>query len=82
MAAGGRFFTDELERAEALGLVCVVIHPGSHLGTGTAAGLERVAEAVGEALGRTRGYRVRVALENTAGGGGSSAGRSVSWARC
>src|SRR5215813_8772666 len=25
-------FTDELERAEALGLSCVVIHPGSHMG--------------------------------------------------
>jgi deoxyribonuclease-4 len=65
------FFTDELERAEALGLACVAIHPGSHLGTGTEAGLDRVAEAVAEVLRRTRGYRVRVALENTAGGGGS-----------
>ena len=65
------FFTDELERAEALGLACVAIHPGSHLGTGIEAGLDRVAEAVAEVLRRTRGYRVRVALENTAGGGGS-----------
>ena len=63
-------FTDELERAEALALSCVVIHPGSHLGTGPAAGLERIAAAVREALGRTRGYRVRIALENTAGAGG------------
>jgi deoxyribonuclease-4 len=65
------FFTDELERAEALGLSCVAIHPGSHLGTGIEAGLDRVARAVGEVLRRTRGYRVRVALENTAGGGGT-----------
>ena len=65
------FFTDELERAEALGLSCVAIHPGSHLGTGSAAGVERVAQAVTEVLRRTRGYRVRVALENTAGAGGS-----------
>jgi deoxyribonuclease IV len=65
------FFTDELERAEALGLACVAIHPGSHLGTGTEAGVERVALAVREVLRRTRGYRVRVALENTAGAGGS-----------
>src|SRR6185436_18555480 len=34
------FFTDELERAEALGLACVAIHPGSHLGTGTEASLD------------------------------------------
>jgi deoxyribonuclease-4 len=65
------FFTDELERAEALGLACVAIHPGSHLGAGIETGLERVATAVREVLRRTRGYRVRVALENTAGGGGS-----------
>src|SRR5262245_24643533 len=65
------FFTDELERAEALGLSCVAIHPGSHLGTGTEAGVDRVARAVAEVLRRTRGYRVRVALENTAGAGGS-----------
>jgi deoxyribonuclease-4 len=65
------FFTDELERAEALGLACVAIHPGSHLGAGTAVGLDQVARAVTEVLRRTRGYRVRVALENTAGAGGS-----------
>jgi deoxyribonuclease-4 len=64
-------FTDELERAEGLGLACVVIHPGSHLGTGVEAGVARVAAAVGECLRRTRGYRVRIALENTAGGGGA-----------
>jgi deoxyribonuclease IV len=64
-------FTDELERAEALGLACVAIHPGSHLGTGVEAGLSRVAAAVRETLRRTRGYRVRIALENTAGAGGT-----------
>jgi deoxyribonuclease-4 len=64
-------FSDELERAEALGLSCVVIHPGSHLGTGVESGLGRVAAALAESLRRTRGYRVRVGLENTAGGGGT-----------
>jgi deoxyribonuclease IV len=64
-------FTDELERAEALGLACVAIHPGSHRGAGVEAGLARVSAAIGEALRRTRGYRVRIALENTAGAGGT-----------
>jgi deoxyribonuclease-4 len=64
-------FTDELERAEALGLACVAIHPGSHLGSGVPAGVARVAAAVREVLRRTRGYRVRVALEDTAGAGGT-----------
>ena len=68
-------FHDELERAEALGLPFVVIHPGSHRETGLDAGIERVARAIDVLHERTRGYRVRVVLENTAGGG-SSIGRS------
>lgn len=62
-------FTDELERAEALGLSCVVIHPGSHMGAGIEAGIGRVIAALDESLARTAGYRVKVALENTAGAG-------------
>lgn len=62
-------FTDELERGEALGLACLVIHPGSHLGTGVEAGLGRVTAALDEATRRTAGYRIKIALENTAGAG-------------
>jgi deoxyribonuclease IV len=62
-------FTDELERAEALGLSCVVIHPGSHMGAGIEIGLARVLAALDESLARTAGYRVKIALENTAGAG-------------
>jgi deoxyribonuclease-4 len=62
-------FTDELDRAETLGLSCVVIHPGSHLGAGRERGVGRVIAAVDEATRRTPGYRVRIALENTAGAG-------------
>src|SRR5213594_4917168 len=43
-------FTDELERAEALDLSCVVIHPGSHMGAGLEAGLRRVIAALDETL--------------------------------
>jgi deoxyribonuclease IV len=64
-------FADELERAEALGLSCVVIHPGSHMGSGLEAGFACVTSALDEVLKRTAGYRVKVALENTAGGGNS-----------
>src|SRR2546426_10026119 len=64
-------FTDELERGEALGLSCVVIHPGSHMGAGLEPGLRRVIGALDGALARTAGYRIKVALENTAGGGNS-----------
>jgi deoxyribonuclease IV len=64
-------FTDELERGEALGLSCVVIHPGSHMGVGLEPGLRRVVAALDETLARTAGCRIKVALENTAGGGNS-----------
>ena len=62
-------FSDELRRAEALGLGFLVVHPGSHLGAGHEAGLAAVARALDEALARVPRARVRVALENTAGGG-------------
>jgi deoxyribonuclease IV len=62
-------FTDELERAESLGLRCVVIHPGAHMGEGAEAGMARIARALDEATARTSGYRVKIALENTAGAG-------------
>jgi deoxyribonuclease-4 len=68
-------FHDELERAEALGLPFVVIHPGSHRETGLEEGVRRVARAIDALHERTRGYRERVVLENTAGGG-STIGRS------
>ena len=68
-------FHDELERAEALGLPFVIIHPGSHKGEGVEAGVARIARAVDLVTSRTRGFRVMVLLENTAGGG-ATIGRS------
>ena len=68
-------FHDELERAEALGLPFVIIHPGSHRGEGLEAGVTRIARALDLVIERTRGYRVMVLLENTAGGG-ATIGRS------
>lgn len=62
-------FTDELRRAAMLGLDALVVHPGSHLGAGAEGGLDAIARAVDEALQATRGSPVKVALENTAGGG-------------
>jgi len=68
-------FHDELERAERLALPFVIIHPGSHRGEGLEAGVERIARALDLVIARTRGYRVLVLLENTAGGG-DTVGRS------
>jgi len=68
-------FHDELERAEALGLPFVVIHPGSHREAGLDEGIRRVARAIDVLHERTRGQRGRIVLENTAGGG-ATIGRS------
>lgn len=62
-------FVTELQRAEVLGLSYLVMHPGSHLGSGEAAGLTRIAAALDEVHARCPGFRVQVLLETTAGQG-------------
>ncbi len=60
---------DELDRAEALGLLGVVLHPGAYTVGGEAEGLASIAACLLELLGaRTRG-RTMVLLEHTAGQG-------------
>ncbi len=59
----------ELERADALGLAGVVVHPGSHVKTGETAGLAAAASAVAEVLNRASGGTCGLWLENTAGQG-------------
>ncbi|MDE2059997.1 MAG: deoxyribonuclease IV [candidate division NC10 bacterium] len=60
---------EEIERAEALSIPYLVIHPGAHMGAGEEVGLRRVASSLRELLKRTKGYRVQVVLETTAGQG-------------
>jgi deoxyribonuclease-4 len=62
-------FVEEVERAEALGLTYLVMHPGAHMGTSEEAGITRVAAALDEVHRRCSGYRVMVLLEITAGQG-------------
>jgi deoxyribonuclease-4 len=62
--------TDDLERCEQLGLPGLVIHPGSHMGSGEEAGLARIAAALDEVHSRLPGAGVQVWLEVTAGQGG------------
>src|SRR5262249_47328341 len=62
-------FTDEVERAESLGLSYLVTHPGAHTGSGETAGIARVVAALDEVHSRCPGYRVKVLLETTAGQG-------------
>jgi deoxyribonuclease-4 len=67
---------DDLDRAERLGLPFVVLHPGSHRGAGVEAGLATLAHALDEIARRTAGWRVRLALENTAGAGNALGSRA------
>jgi deoxyribonuclease-4 len=68
-ATSVRAMTVELERAEALGLPFIVMHPGSHGGAGEEAGLRRIAQGLDEIVKNTPGYRCKMALEITAGQG-------------
>ncbi len=64
-------FVIEVQRAEALGLRYLVIHPGTAVDGDVEAGLARVARALDEVHLRCAGFRVKVLLENTAGQGNS-----------
>jgi len=59
----------EMERAEALGLEYLVLHPGAHTGSGEAEGIARVAEGLNRALRSCPGFHLQLLLENTAGQG-------------
>lgn len=60
---------DELQRCEALGVPCLVLHPGAHLGAGEAVGIRRIAASLDRVHRRTDGFASRLLLETTAGQG-------------
>lgn len=61
----------ELERAEALELPMLVVHPGAHKDAGELVGVMQVVENLRYLLDQTEGYRVQILLETTAGQGTS-----------
>ncbi len=62
-------FVDEMERCEALDIPCLIAHPGAHTGAGERAGLRTIARSLDAIHRRCAGFKVRVALEITAGQG-------------
>ncbi len=60
-------FREEVERCDALGIRFLVVHPGSHVGSGEQAGLDRVVAALDATLAPRS--RATVLLETTAGQG-------------
>lgn len=65
MAAMG----EELDRAEALGLDGLVMHPGSHTGSTEEQGLDLIADGLARLLAERPRGRTRILLEHTAGQG-------------
>jgi deoxyribonuclease-4 len=61
----------EVRRCDALGVPLLVLHPGSHGGAGEKRGLRRAIAALDRVHRATRGSRVRIAIEITAGQGTS-----------
>jgi deoxyribonuclease-4 len=62
-------FVDELDRAEALGLLGVVIHPGTCTAGPDDEGLRLIADAIRVAFKARPRYKTMVLLEHTAGQG-------------
>lgn len=60
---------EELDRAEALGLLGVVLHPGSYTTTSEAEGLDRIADGIVTVLRERDDQRTMLLLEHTAGQG-------------
>ncbi len=59
----------ELERCEQLGIPFLVMHPGSHVGTGEEEGLRKVIQSFDLIHQQTQGYTTKILVETTAGQG-------------
>jgi deoxyribonuclease-4 len=62
-------FIIELQRAEALGLIGVVMHPGSYVDSDETSGLKRIVKALDAAHRATPKFNTLTLLETTAGQG-------------
>jgi deoxyribonuclease-4 len=62
-------FFEEMQRCDLLGIPTLVMHPGSHVGSGEDAGLKRIAEAFNRMFETDPDGSVTVCLETTAGQG-------------
>ncbi|MCD6185207.1 MAG: deoxyribonuclease IV [Deltaproteobacteria bacterium] len=62
---------DELTRSSSLGIPYVVLHPGSHMGSGEEKGIEQISNAINEIFSDIPDLKTRLLLETTAGQGSS-----------
>ncbi|MBV9106393.1 MAG: deoxyribonuclease IV [Verrucomicrobia bacterium] len=66
-----RALSDELIRADQLGLPFLVLHPGAHMGDGEEAGFARIVSSLDAVFALSPQGKCRIALEITAGQGTS-----------
>src|SRR6202163_2219630 len=64
-----RALSEELVRADQLGLPFLVLHPGAHMGDGEEAGLSKIVSSLNSVFASLPGGQCRIALEITAGQG-------------
>jgi deoxyribonuclease-4 len=62
-------FIDEMERCEQLSIPLLIAHPGAHTGAGEEIGIKTIGRSLDEVHTSCPGYKVKVALEITAGQG-------------
>ncbi|MFC1515144.1 deoxyribonuclease IV [Thermodesulfobacteriota bacterium] len=66
-----RGLNQELHRSALLDISYVVLHPGSHMGSGETAGIDRISESINNIFAKTKKLNTCLLLETTAGHGSS-----------
>lgn len=70
------FLTEEVKRVSALGVKYLVLHPGSHVGIGTDAGIDNIIAGLNIVRNNTKDLDVTILLETMAGKG-SEVGKTL-----
>jgi deoxyribonuclease-4 len=69
LARSRKGFIEEIKRCDTLGIPYLILHPGSHRGSGVEAGIRLIAESLNLALYQTEDSSITILLESTAGQG-------------
>jgi len=70
-ALSRRALREELIRSSKLHIPYVILHPGSHMGSGETAGMQSAIDCINNVFVQTPGITIRLLLETTAGQGNS-----------
>ena len=74
-AFGKTTLLTDLQRFDQAGVEYLVLHPGSHLGDGSKAGIQRIVDALTYVFSRYQGKNTRLLLETMAGQGTEIGGK-------